>query len=444
MPFHISRYALSSCVAAVMLSSCGGSQPPIGAPGAMQQNRAIAPAYTSADRIASGSPEYRVLYNFNGKDLDGVDPYGALIDVNGTLYGTTYNGGTYGHGTSEGGEGTVFSITRTGAEKVLHSFGKGSDGSLPLAGLTDVSGTLYGTTSSGGTSGHGTVFSISTAGEEHIFYSFRGRPHHDGDAPAASLIDVNGTLYGTTQNGGKYGSLHHKGRSGDGTVFSITTSGTESVLHSFDSSNGRSPSASLIDVNGTLYGTTYEGGPYCTGSGAFDDGCGAIFSITLAGKEHVLHYFGSGSDGKHPNGLLDVKGTLYGTTFAGGQCNASTYGCGTVYSISPDGTSYQVLYNFGEPPDGYAPSEGSLIDVKGTLYGTTLAGGKYSNIGAGYGTIFSITTTGTEHVLHSFGKGYDGHYPNGLLDVHGTLYGTTLIGGKYCYSGCGTVFALRP
>jgi hypothetical protein len=35
------RCALSSCVAAALLSGCGGSQPPIGAPGTMPQGRAI-------------------------------------------------------------------------------------------------------------------------------------------------------------------------------------------------------------------------------------------------------------------------------------------------------------------------------------------------------------------------------------------------------------------
>jgi hypothetical protein len=36
------RYALCSCVATAMLAGCGGSQPPIGAPGAMSQSHAIA------------------------------------------------------------------------------------------------------------------------------------------------------------------------------------------------------------------------------------------------------------------------------------------------------------------------------------------------------------------------------------------------------------------
>ncbi len=37
-----SRYALISCVAVAMLAACGGSQPPIGAPGAIAQASAFA------------------------------------------------------------------------------------------------------------------------------------------------------------------------------------------------------------------------------------------------------------------------------------------------------------------------------------------------------------------------------------------------------------------
>lgn len=74
--------------------------------------------------------------------------------MGGTLFGSTYQGGT-------GGYGTVFRITTSGAESVLYSFAGGSDGVYPDGNLTDVGGTLYGTTQGGGASGLGTVFSLS-------------------------------------------------------------------------------------------------------------------------------------------------------------------------------------------------------------------------------------------------------------------------------------------
>ena len=145
----------------------------------------------------------------------------------------------------------------------------------------------------------------------------------DGATPAAALIEVNGTLYGTTGTGGKPGCYNYDTC---GTVFSITPSGTEKVLHRFLTGNdGRGPDAPLIEVKGKLYGTTIYGGAYTCVSR-----CGTVFSITLNGKERVLHSF-SKPDGAHPQaGLIDVDGTLYGTTNEGG-----TYGYGTVLALKP-------------------------------------------------------------------------------------------------------------
>ena len=94
----------------------------------------------------------RYLHSF-GSGSDGGHPSASLLNVSGTLYGTTSLGGAY-------GKGTVFSMTLSGNERVLHSFGYGADGATPLAGLIDVKGTLYGTTSAGGTYGDGTVFAL--------------------------------------------------------------------------------------------------------------------------------------------------------------------------------------------------------------------------------------------------------------------------------------------
>jgi len=211
-----------------------------------------------------------------------------------------------------------------------------------------------------------------------VLYSFEAPP--DGNNPAAGLIDVSGTLYGTTNEGGAYSC----GRSTCGTVFSITTGGKEAVLHSFGSgSDGSFPGDGLVDVNGTLYGTTEQGGAYeYRGTGE-----GTVFSITTGGTEKVLHSFGNGKDGHHPYaGLLNVKGTLYGTTYEGGLYVCGAYAnCGTVFGITTDGTE-KVLHNFGSGTDGRFPEAG-LLDVKGTLYGTTDSGGAY-----GGGTFFSITT----------------------------------------------------
>jgi uncharacterized repeat protein (TIGR03803 family) len=135
----------------------------------------------------------------------------------------------------------------------------------------------------------------------------------------------------------------------------------------------------LIDVKGTLYSTTFYGGAYGRKSGN-----GTVFSVTGAGAEHVLHSFGGRPDGIHPvGGLINLKATLYGTTVDRGA-HGDSLGYGTVFSISTAG-SEQVLYSFDGRSDGSHP-EASLTKVRGRLYGSTQFGGTYAD-----GTIFALT-----------------------------------------------------
>jgi uncharacterized repeat protein (TIGR03803 family) len=361
-----------------------------------------------------------VLHSFGG-GTDGQYSLAGLIEVKGTLYGTTYAGGA-------NGQGTVFAINRkTGAETVLYSFGSsGTDGEFPVASVIDAKSVLYGTTEFGGTNGDGTVFSVNRkTGAETVLHSFGSGT--DGIFPTGTLIDVNGTLYGTTNIGGA---------SGDGTVFSLDpTTGAETVLHSFGSgTDGQQPYGGLIDVNGTLYGTTFTGGANdCSGRG-----CGTVYALDpSSGAETVLYSFGSEPDGAQPyDSLLDMNGTLYGTTVAGGTDNL-----GTVFSVNPTTGAETVLHSFeNSGMDGYSPAA-NLIDVNGLLYSTAYGGGN-GNHG---GTVFSVNpTTGAEKVVYYFCSQQgcaDGEQPNaGLIDVKGKLYSTTEIGGAHGY---GTVFALK-
>jgi uncharacterized repeat protein (TIGR03803 family) len=248
--------------------------------------------------------------------MDGLYPQAGVIDVGGTLYGTTSAGGA-----GANRNGTAFSLAPTsGTETVLHSFHSGgTDGYDPRAGLIGIGGILYGTTWNGGPS-NGIIFSLDpTTSTETILYHFQSIP--DGFAPGAGLISGNGTLYGTTYSGGTFNG---------GTVFTLDpTTGTETVLHAFRKSpptGGLHPSAGLLYMNGILYGTAFEGGDSSCSSG-----CGTVFSInSTTGAEKVLHSFKSnGTDGFYPAaGLVDVGGTLYGTTTEGGA-----HGGGTVFAI---------------------------------------------------------------------------------------------------------------
>ncbi|MGA8533827.1 MAG: choice-of-anchor tandem repeat GloVer-containing protein [Candidatus Tumulicola sp.] len=399
--FATNRYALSLSAAAVLLAGCGESQPPLSVPAA---------GLTPQQSLTSQA--YHILHEFGKSAGDGTNPYAGLIVVKGTLYGTTLYGGS-------NNAGTVFSITKSGEETVLYSFGGSGDGSEPVAGLLDVNGTLYGTTVEGGANNSGTVFSVTRGGKEKVLYSF---PYtgNGGDQPYAGLIDVDGTLYGTTYQGGALPC----GNAGCGTVFSITTSGTERLLYSFgkQTNDGLYPQAALLNVGGTLYGTTTQGGKYKRGT---------VFMISTAGKEHVLYSFGANAnDGTLPScGLIYTKGALYGTT----QHGPGPQYAGTVFSITKFGRERSV-FNF-TGGDGSQPIAG-LINFKGVLYGTTVMGG-VKNVGV----VFSLTTSGEETVLHSFSTG-SGIIPYaGLVVADGTLYGTTYGSG---YQHHGNVYSLTP
>ena len=425
---QLSKARIAAWTCAVMfpfaMSACGGSATNVGpslpsqAAAAANTHASVWAASKKASRSGRESGAYEVLYNFRGSYglhvRDGGFPWaGSLIDVNGTLYGTTTLGGKH-------SAGTVFTVTPSGTEQVLYSFKGPPQGVQPYAGLIDVNGTLYGTTLFGGAHGNGTVFMITTnPTKERTLHSFKGSP--DGFSPEAGLTDVNGTLYGTTIAGGA---------NGFGTVFTITPSGGYSVLYSFKGVNdGVSPYAGLIDVNGTLYGTTTAGGQY---------GGGTVFTIDpTAGTEEVIHSFGHQSNGTPPDGydpyagLVESNGLLYGTTSGGGIGRN-----GTVFVITPSGAE-TVIYSFPGAPNGVMPY-GGVIVVNGALYGTTLYGGS-----ANYGTLFKVSISdGSETVLHSFtGSPSDGDDPYaGLLDLNGTLYGTTYYGGSG-NGGLGTVFA---
>lgn len=340
-----------------------------------------------------------VLYSFKG-GKDGANPGGRLIaDLSGTLYGTTTLGGNLACANVLGkGCGTVFALTQSGSrymKRTLYTFkGYPSDGTQPDTLVADASGALYGSTSFGGDSGKcstegpgcGTVFRLSESGtsyQESVLHSFDGG--HDGLNPTDGLLmDNTGALYGTTFFGG---------RTGNGTVYRLLPARrgyAERVLYSFKGApDGYGPNGSLIrDRTGTFYGTTLNGGTGC-GSG----GCGTAFALRPSGSayvETVLYNFHGGYDAAFPTGglLASKSGALYGNSGDGGSMYCDHAGCGTVFELTPSGSTYtdRVLYAFeGGRSDGQIPL-GTLLRKRGRLYGATGYGGIRDS-----GTAFSVT-----------------------------------------------------
>jgi len=262
-----------------------------------------------------------------------------------------------------------------------------------------------------------------------IVHSF-GNHNSGGKQPYSGVLVYKGKFYGTLSQGGGTHKDPALGR-----LFEISPNGHERVLHDFlpgSGGVGTNPEGGVTEFNGTLYGTTtYGGGGTCAVNGQ-EVGCGTIFSISLSGANfQTLHEF-TGTDGQWPNSNLTVfNGTLYGTTLYGGK---NSYG--TVFAVSPSG-GFKTLHDFQGGSDGARPS-GPLTVMKGKMYGTTLNGG-----GAGAGVVFSITVGGSEHILYRCKGAPDCDSPTGgVTALNGKLYGNSIDGGSGGGSGGGTVFVV--
>ena len=408
-------------------------------------------AFINSTNSDGASPEVGLV-------LSGSTLYGTAY------YGGTNGEGTVFAVNTDGTDFTTLHSFAAEADAFPAQILTNGDGALPYGGLILSGNTLYGTAYFGGTNGNGTVFAINTNGLGFItLHSFTAGSgywpnavtNNDGAKPGgARLLLWGSTLYGTTTTGGS---------SGVGTVFAMDVNGTSFIpLHSFTAlsapyynggmnSDGAVPFGSLVLSGNTLYGTADYGGT---------NGHGTLFAVSTSGSVFAtLHTFSAevtnalgfytNGDGAGPYGGLVLSGnTLYGTTSGGGSS-----GEGTVFALNTDGTGFTTLYNFTSVSgsrstgltnsDGVGPN-GSLILSGNTLYGTTRNGGSGGN-----GTVFAVNTDGTGFTslyCFTFSRQYpylstnsDGAHPNPVILSGNNLYGTAVTGGV---PGEGTVFSL--
>jgi uncharacterized repeat protein (TIGR03803 family) len=304
-----------------------------------------------------------VIHNFTQNTGQSPNP-DPVLDASGNLWGTTYDGGA-GNGTGNRRFGTVFKIdTTTGAHSVIANF-NGSNGQNPNQGLVqDASGNFYGMNSGLNAS----VFTRPTAA--NIFkidastnavstlYTFDLSLFR---FPASNLvINSAGTLFGTTSG------------SGGPQIFSLSSAGTFTVLHSF-AQNEVFSNGLAIDGTGAIFGSVFN----------TSDNTEKVYRLGADNIFSTLHTFAATQGGTNQAGsnqspfLIDGRGTLFGT-------NLVDEGNGSVWSLTRAGV-FSTLHSFTGGANGANPLGRLFADSSGTLYGTTQAGGEEDR-----GTIFTI------------------------------------------------------
>jgi uncharacterized repeat protein (TIGR03803 family) len=401
--------------------------------------------------VVCGASTETVLYNFNASPTAAVVTQTApIVGNDGNFYGATIAvPNTYIMGSVTG---QIYKMTPSGLMTNLYSFsgnvsGPSIDGSYPSSLIQGSDKNFYGTTAYGGVNGAGTFFKIDSNGNETVLYSFGGSAD-DGQIPESVMQGQDGNFYGVTQSGGVNGqnrctsSIELTANTytcrayGNGTLFKITQSGAESVVYSFGAYAGDaiSPTTIMQTSDGNFYGISgggANGSLTCLANQLCSNGDGSVYKFTSGGTESVLYSFGSFSnDGTQPMSLIQGSdGNFYGLTLQGGA-NVSVQlfqaGGGTLFKITSTGTE-TVIYSFGSSPtDGYQPV--SILQAgDGNFYGTTISGGgAFSNFsGFPQGTLFKVTSDGAESVLYTFGASdSDTMSPSGLVvGPNGSFYG---------------------
>ncbi len=173
---------------------------------------------------------------------------------------------------------------------------------------------------------------------------------------------------------------------------------TYETLYSFDGLNENGPQAGLIFSSNTLYGTTAFGDDWDNGAVfAFSLDCNCLVPLHSFTELSNDEEGGPNSDGANPYAGLILSGnTLYGTT-----CEGGASANGSVFKVNTDSSGFTNLHSFATNTDPFlftAGSQASLVSSGDMLYGTTTYSGSW-----GFGTVFAVTTNGTGFTnLHNF------------------------------------------
>lgn len=267
--------------------------------------------------------KYSILHTFAKTTSDGKYPLGPVtLDSAGNLYGTTSDFdvcATTCPAVKDGGYGVLYKLSSKGVETILYAFT--INGNPTANVIRDGQGNLYGTAFSGWSTSTafygGALFKLPAKGAESTVYTFCADPAcADGVNPSYVARDSKGNFYAQVMGAG---SLMQ------GAIAKVTPAGVETILYQFclvsGCLDGGVSTGPITIVGGNLYGTAQDGG-------AFGDG--VVWEITPSGTETVIYNFDfTFGVGPISGVVADSAGNLYGTA------NGGTGGAGVIWKLAP-------------------------------------------------------------------------------------------------------------
>ena len=299
---------------------------------------------------------FHLIRSFSTGGERGVYPNSLAFSDDGTLFGTTAFGGAYGCG-------TLFRVGWTGSAGTVHSFDC-VKGNIPSGRIVVRDGSVIGSTGSGGSTSGGSIYRVSSTGEITVLYEVAQHFSNEAGMYWGLRSAPNGDLIGATM-GWDIGDFH-------GVVLRVDAAGVTTILHTFGggADGSRPTSAPVVAADGTIYGTTFQGGLQDSGT---------VYKISPQGDYSVLYSFTPDQAGPFSGLVLGHNGRLYGTTVYGGQT-----GNGTVFELKTNG-QLRVVYEFNGVNNFGYPQGGLVETTPGTFYGTTGGGGDFQ-----LGTIYKL------------------------------------------------------
>ncbi len=326
-------------------------------------------------RIKTDGSGFTKLHEFS--ETNGRQPAEIVYHPNGFIYGTTLGGGT-------SGIGVIYRINKDGIGFAkLFDFCCGI-GQYPNGIMVGPDGDLYGTTKFGGANGLGTIFKIKPDGSNFTtIFSFNGT---NGSDPSSGLIfSRDGYLYGTTVSGGVYDF---------GVVFKIKPDGSDySVILNFGlATNGVRPSGGLSeDIDGNLYGVTQEGGVNNFGIVYRVKKDGTSFnrfdlSANLGGKPISKPLIVTAQSGSTPDIYVKSPADLAVGVNVAFMMSVNMMGTTNSYTVElntkPNFTGTPIIFNSTSP----------YFTAKGLTYGTTYYARAKTNRNPKWGKTTMFTT----------------------------------------------------